>query len=81
MKLEEAITQRIYALCNERNISPNKLATMAGLPSATIRYIFYGKSKNPGTRTLLDICQALDITLFDFFNDPLFKDKEMEGTY
>lgn len=49
--------------------------------SATIRYIFYGKSKNPGTRTILDICQALEITLFDFFNDGLFKNLEIEGSY
>jgi DNA-binding Xre family transcriptional regulator len=81
MKLEEAITKRIFNLCYKRNITPNKLASMAGLPSATIRCIFYGKSKNPGTRTLLDICQALDISLYDFFNDPLFQTKELEGSY
>lgn len=81
MKLEEAITKRIYDLCNERGIAPNKLATMAGMPSSTIRCIFYGRSKNPGTRTLLDICQALDITLFDFFNDPVFQTKDLEGSY
>ena len=81
MKLEEAITKRIYDLCNERGIVPNKLATMAGLPSATIRCIFYGRSKNPGTRTLLDICQALEITLFDFFNDPVFQTDDLEGSY
>ena len=81
MKLEEAITKRIYKLCEEKNISINKLSNLAGLPSATIRYIFYGKSKNPGTRTLLDICQALQISLFDFFNDDLFKNKDLEGSY
>ncbi|MBO5310359.1 MAG: helix-turn-helix transcriptional regulator [Clostridia bacterium] len=81
MKLEQAITQRINALCNEKGITTNKLANLAGLPSSTIRCIFYGRSKNPGSRTLLDICQALEITLFDFFNDPLFKDNELEGSY
>lgn len=81
MKLEEAITKRILNLCNTNNITPNKLATISGLPSATIRCIFYGKSKNPGTRTLLDICQALDISLFDFFNDEMFKSLDLEGTY
>lgn len=80
MKLEEAITKRIYALCGERGITPNRLASMAGLPSATLRCIFYGRSKNPGTRTLLDLCQALGITLFDFFDDPLFKSSELEGS-
>ncbi len=81
MKLEEAITIRIRNLCEEKGITPNKLATIAGLPSSTIRCIFYGRSKNPGTRTILDICQALEITLFDFFNDSLFKSLDLEGSY
>lgn len=81
MKLEEAITKRILSLCKERNIKPNKLATIAGMPSSTIRCIFYGRSKNPGTRTILDLCQALNITIYDFFNDPLFKDETIEGSY
>lgn len=81
MKLEEAITKRILALCKERNITPNKLANLAGMPSGSLKSIFYGKSKNPGTRTLLDICQALEITLYDFFNDEMFKDRDLEGNY
>ena len=81
MKLEEAITKRIYALCEQNSISPNKLATLSGMPAGSIKSIFYGKSKNPGTRTILDMCQALNITLFDFFNDDMFKDVELEGNY
>ena len=81
MKLEEAITKRIYDLCEKRSISPNKLATLAGMPAGSLKSIFYGKSKNPGTRTILDLCQALDISLFDFFDDDLFKDKDLEPTY
>lgn len=81
MKLEEAITKRIYALCDERDITPNKLATLAGMPAGSLKSIFYGKSKNTGTRTILDICQTLNISLYDFFNDDLFKDKDLEGTY
>ena len=78
MKLEAAITQRIYDLCRQFDITPNKLTTMAGVPGSTLTSIFYGKSKNPGTRTLLELCQALNITLFDFFNDPLFKTDDLE---
>ena len=81
MKLEVAITKRIYALCEEHGITPNKRASLAGMPAGSLKSIFYGKSKNPGTRTLLDICQALGITLYDFFNDELFKDNTIEGTY
>ena len=81
MKLEEAITKRIYALCEARGITANKLAALSGMPAGSLKSIFYGKSKNPGTRTILDLCQALDISLFEFFNDKLFKDKTLEGTY
>ena len=81
MTLKEAITKRIYDLCKENKITPNKLATLAGMPAGSLKSIFYGKSKNTGTRTLLDICQGLNITLFDFFNDKMFKDKSLEGDY
>lgn len=81
MKLEEAITKRIYSLCEAHNISPNKLATLSGMPAGSLKSIFYGRSKNTGVRTILDMCQALNISLFDFFNDDIFKDKDIEGTY
>lgn len=81
MILEKAITKRIYDLCEERNITPNKLAELAGMQSGSLKSIFYGKSKNPGTRTILDLCQALNISLYDFFNSDIFKDKNLEGTY
>ena len=81
MNTVTAVKNRILQLCGERNITVNKLATMSALPPSSVKAILYGRSKNPGTRTLLDICQALDITLFDFFNSPLFQDKNLEGTY
>ncbi len=81
MILDRAISERIIKLCVERNITPNKLATMAGMPAGSLKSIFYGKSKNVGTRTILDLCQALEISIYDFFNDELFKDIELEGRY
>ena len=73
MKTTEAITQRILNLCKERNITPNKLGTISGVEPSTITSIFYGKSKNPGIVTLKSICDGLNITIFDFFNDVMFK--------
>ena len=81
MTLNEAITQRIYDLCDKNKITPNKLASLAGMPAGSLKSIFYGKSKNTGTRTILDLCQALNITIYDFFNDKMFKDKFLEGNY
>ena len=73
MKTTEAITNRILQLCDERNITPNKLGTISGVEPSTITSIFYGKSKNPGINTIKALCDGLEITLFDFFNSDLFK--------
>lgn len=78
MKTTEAITERILQLCKERNITPNKLGTISGVEPSTITSIFYGKSKNPGIVTIKSICDGLDITLTDFFNDKLFDNKDLE---
>ncbi len=78
MKTTDAITQRILNLCKLKDITPNKLGTIAGLDPSTITSIFYGKSKNPGILTIKTICDGLGITLFDFFNDELFKSNELD---
>ena len=79
MQLSEAVKQRIINLCNEQNITINKLATNSGLSFSTVFSIFYGKSKSPKLSTLLHICEGLNIELADFFNDSLFKDVEEES--
>ena len=73
MKTREAIADRILTLCKERNITPNKLGTISGVEPSTITSIFYGKSKNPGIVTIKALCDGLNITLFEFFNDDSFK--------
>lgn len=30
---------------------------------------------------MLDICEALNITTYDFFNDDIFKSQDIEGSY
>lgn len=78
MKTSEAIGKRILDLCKERDITPNKLGTIAGVEPSTITSIFYGKSKNPGIVTIKSLCDGLEITLFDFFNADLFKSNNLD---
>ena len=78
MELCYAIQNRIIDLCDEQNISLNKLATKSGLPFSTIFSIFYGKSKSPRLSTILHICEGFNIDLSEFFNDPIFDDVEYE---
>lgn len=78
MKTAEAIGKRILDLCKEKDITPNKLGTISGVEPSTITSIFYGKSKNPGIVTIKLLCEGLEITLFDFFNDDMFKSNDLD---
>ena len=78
MQLLDAVQKRILNLCKEKNMTLNKLSTKSGLPYSTVFSIFYGKSKAPKLSTILHICEGLDMQLYDFFKDPLFKDVEFD---
>lgn len=72
MTLSQAIIDRILELQKDRKITTNKLATLSGLAQPTVRDVLYGVSRAPKINTILHICEGLDITLRDFFNDQIF---------
>lgn len=51
-----------------KGITTNKLANLAGISQSHLREIELGK-KNPTVETLSYFCDALGITLSDFFSD------------
>ncbi len=73
-----AIQNRINSLCDERNITINKLANLSAVPPSSIKNILYGKSKDPKILTLKKICDGLEITLSEFFNTQEFETLEQE---
>lgn len=78
MNTIEAVRYRILRLCNDRNITINKLATMSALPPSSIKNILYGKSQNPKLVTIKMICDGLDITLSEFFDTDDFNNLDQE---
>ena len=58
-----AVRDRILQLCEQRNISINRLAALSGLPPSSIKNILYGKSQNPKLLTIKILCDGLGITL------------------
>lgn len=78
MGICEFTVKRIYELCKERNITPNALSYMCGVPQATIKSILNGESKNPGIVTIKKICDGLEITMVEFFDTPKYKELEQE---
>lgn len=76
MNAKEAVARRIQALCIERGIAVNTLANMSGVAPSTIYSMLNTKSKNPGIVSIQKICDGLEISVREFFDDPLFEDLE-----
>lgn len=73
-----AIRNRILQLCDARDITINRLATLSALPPSSIKNILYGKSRNPKIVTIKMICDGLGITLGEFFSTKEFDALEQE---
>lgn len=78
MKIAQATALRIKKICIDKNITLNKLCTMAGITQSTASNIVHGNSKNPGVVTIKKLCDAVNISIQDFFDDELFQDLEQE---
>ena len=49
-----------------------KAAIRSGVPPSTLKNILYGNSKNVGVVTIKKLCDGLEITIPEFFGDPIF---------
>ena len=78
MQIADAVKERIIDLCHDNNISINKLAVMSGQTQSTLQSLIDGKSKNPKLLTLVRVCDSLNITLKEFFDDDLFNNIDTE---
>ena len=74
----QAVRNRILQLCEERNITINRLANLSALPPSSVKNILYGKSQNPKIITIKMICDGVGITLGEFFSTKEFDCLEPE---
>lgn len=79
MDTRKAIADRIIFLCQQKEISTNKLSAISAVPQSTIKSIFNGESRNPGAVTIKKLCDGLEITLGEFFSTPEFDALAQEG--
>ncbi len=78
MNTYNAVKNRILSLCEERNLTINKLATESGISASTLKNILYGKSKNPGIVTIKMLCDGFGISIIEFFDVTEFRELEQE---
>ncbi|MCL1859830.1 MAG: helix-turn-helix transcriptional regulator [Oscillospiraceae bacterium] len=78
MNTREAVADRIKNLCKEQGITPNALSYRSGVPQSTIKSILNNETQNPGIVTIKNLCDGLDISLYDFFDTDIFRTLEQE---
>ncbi|MBE6718980.1 MAG: helix-turn-helix transcriptional regulator [Ruminococcaceae bacterium] len=78
MNTKNAVANRIIQLCNQKNIAINALANLSGISPSTLYSVLNEKSQNPGIVTIKKLCDGLEISLREFFDDNIFDDIEQE---
>ena len=78
MTIGEAVRYRILQLCEERNLSVNKLSSISGVIQSTVNNIISGRNNSTTVSTLQKLCDGLGITIQNFFQSDLFIGLEQE---
>ena len=78
MKLNKAFSLRVRELLKEKNMTQYKLAQETGLYHSTMTDILNCKYQTPNFRNISLIIKALDISMSEFFDSPLFDFTSLE---
>ena len=76
--VKDAVTERFLALCRERNITLNELATRSGVTPSTVYSMMNAERRDLSILTIKKLCDGLDVTLGEFFASPIFDSLEQE---
>lgn len=72
MRYIQAIGRRLRELLQERKYTQSKFSLKCGISRITINRIINNRVEIVTFETLIMICNALQITLMDFFNSEVF---------
>ena len=78
MTIGTATAKRIDEYLFARGITLYRLARDAGIPIATLQNLYRGHTKSPTLAVIYKLCGALEITVQEFLDSPLFIDLELE---
>lgn len=80
MTISDAVITKLKSICDEKKITINRLAGLCGITQSTLENIVSGNSKNPKLSTIIRICHGLNISLYEFFSDPVFSKIDRDDT-
>lgn len=78
MEFRHAVAQRLKELCNQQKLSAYDLSNRSTVSRTAITDLLNAKYKRPNGGRILELCIALKISVFDFYNTPYFKKKDID---
>ncbi len=78
MKLNQAVSERLIQLLNEKGMTQYQLYMKSGVPKSTIGNVVNCSYDSVKLRVIHEMCQGLGIGLDIFFASPLFDENNLE---
>ncbi len=78
MSVKDVVANRFKALCAERGIKVNELATLSGVTPSTAYSMLDESRRDVSIVTIKKFCDGLGITLGEFFSTAEFDNLEQE---
>ena len=78
MKLQSAIAQRITNLLNQGEMTKYALCKKIVISQSSLKRILDGETSDIKMTTVAKIADAFDLTLEEFFADPLFGKNDLD---
>lgn len=78
MQVKDAVVWRFQNLCAARNIRFNELATRSGVTPSTVYSMMDPAQRGVSVPTIKKLCDGLDVTITEFFNNEIFLTLEQE---
>lgn len=78
MKLNQAVSERLTQLLNEKGMTQYQLYMKSGVPKSTIGNVINCSYDSVKLRVVHEMCQGLGIGLDAFFASPLFDENNLE---
>ena len=78
MKLNQAVSERLAQLLNEKGMTQYQLYMKSGVPKSTIGNVINCSYDSVKLRVIHEMCQGMDIGLVTFFASPLFDENNLE---
>ena len=78
MTVKDAVVSRFKAICKDRGIAINELATLSGVTPSTVYSMMDSSRRDLSIITIKKLCDGLSISLDSFFSDPVFYNLDQE---